>query len=111
MCEMPVMCASIRNDTILLEARGSIPDRSRFCHPPNLVCVSLPVLHNKVIEDVCLINPKVYFNEISILDFLAKIIIRVLGQGWSFTVLSVLVHARANEHKILIQYCKPLLGQ
>ena len=25
--------------------RGSIPDRSRFFNPPNLVCVRLPVLH------------------------------------------------------------------
>ena len=29
------------------EARGSIPYRSRFFHPPDLVCVRLPVLHNK----------------------------------------------------------------
>ena len=30
------------------EAQGSIPDRSRFFHTLNLVCVSLPVLHIKL---------------------------------------------------------------
>ena len=31
------------------EARGSMPNRLRFVHAPNLVCVSLPVLYSKLI--------------------------------------------------------------